>query len=341
MSRVLQPVVSVVTPTYNRRTSLDRLLQGLRKQTYSASQFELVAVDDGSSDGTVEHLRGLELPYAMRVFQQAHAGPAVARNLGVAQASGRLILFLDDDVLPVPTLIEEHVRTHADATDLVVIGPMSPPLGWPRPAWIKWDEETLKQQYRDMLAGEWACTPRQFYTANASVDRARLVRSGGFDGNFKRAEDVELAFRLQENGARFTFNPRAEIVHFASRSFAAWRRTAHQYGRYDVIMQRDKGTEMLNNAYAEFHLRHRLNRLVIRLCLGRPIASRSAVAALSAMVLAADSVGAARAARWALSGIFSVRYWQGVSDEIGSSALVLRSINEHRPAPRSQFDQLR
>jgi glycosyltransferase involved in cell wall biosynthesis len=317
MTPVQQPIISIVTPTYNRRLSLDRLLEGLREQTYPASQFELVVADDGSTDGTVEHLRGLQLAYALHVFQQAHAGPAEARNLGVANARGRLVLFLDDDVLPAPTLIEEHVRTHGEATDLVVIGPMSPPHGWRRPAWIKWDEGTLQQQYRAMLAGEWACTPRQFYTANASVSRERFLQAGGFDGGFKRAEDVELAFRLEGQGARFEFNPRAEILHFASRSFAAWRRTPYQYGRYDVVMQRDKGQKMLDNAFAEFHARHVLNRLVIRACLGRPMVGLTMVMALSGAVLAADSFGIDRAARWALSSIFSVRYWQGVCDELG------------------------
>src|SRR5258708_7250786 len=163
------PVVSVVTPTYNRRASLDRLLSGLRVQTFPADRFELVVVDDGSTDGTVPYLRSLDMPFSGRVFEQAHAGPAEARNLGVAQARGRIVLFLDDDVLPVPSLIEDHVTTHGEATDLVVIGPMSPPRGWRRPAWIRWDEETLQQQYRALLEGQWVCTPRQFYTANASV----------------------------------------------------------------------------------------------------------------------------------------------------------------------------
>jgi glycosyltransferase involved in cell wall biosynthesis len=324
------PAVTIVTPTYNRRSSLDRLLGGLRAQCFPPDQFELVVVDDGSTDGTLEYLRTVEMPFNLRVFQQVHAGPAEARNLGVTQARGRLVLFLDDDVLPDPALIGEHVATHAAATDLVVIGPMSPP-SWPRPAWIRWDEETLQQQYRAMLEGKWACTPRQFYTANASVGRDRFLQSGGFDGRFKRAEDVELAFRLQDRGARFTFNPRAEILHFASRTFAAWRRTPYQYGRYDVIMQRDKSQQVLDNACVEFHDRHPLNRLVIRACLGQPLLGQATLAALSTAVLAADKVGASRVARWGLSSIFGVRYWQGVSDELGSSALVLQAIGAQRP----------
>jgi glycosyltransferase involved in cell wall biosynthesis len=313
--------VSVVTPTYNRRASLDRLLNGLRNQTVAANCFELVVVDDGSTDGTVEHLRELEMPFAVRVLQQAHAGPAEARNLGVANATGRVVLFLDDDVLPVPTLIEQHVAAHREVDDLVVIGPMSPPEGWPRPAWIKWDEQALQQQYRAMLAGEWACTPRQFYTANASLLRERFLAAGGFNPQFKRAEDVELAFRLERAGARFAFSPTAEILHFASRSFTAWRNTAYQYGRYDVVMQREGTYPTLERAVEEFHNRHPLNRLAIQACLGRPRVSGLVVQALSAVVLVADRFRAERIARWSLSSIFSILYWQGITEALGSRAV--------------------
>src|SRR5262249_31158424 len=153
------------------------------------------------------------------------------------------------------------------------------------PAWIKWDEQALQQQYRAMLAGEWACTPRQFYTANASLTRERFVASGGFNPRFQRAEDVELAFRLERAGARFTFNPTAEILHFASRSFAAWRRTPYQYGRYDVVMQREGTYQILDRAFQEFYHRNPLNQLTIRACLGRPRLGSLTVGVLSGVVL--------------------------------------------------------
>jgi glycosyltransferase involved in cell wall biosynthesis len=327
------PFVSIVTPTYNRRANLARLLHGLREQTYPPELFELVIVDDGSDDGTVAYLRELDVPFTLRVHEQAHAGPAEARNRGVEHAVGRLIVFLDDDVLPVPEVLAEHVATHGDATDLVVIGPMSPPGDWPRPAWIRWDEDTLQAQYRAMIAGEWACSPRQFYTANASVLRERFLDAGGFDPRFKRAEDVELAFRLQDRGARFTFNPRAEIFHYASRSFAAWRRTPFQYGQYDVVMQRDKRHYLFDRACEEFHRRHPLNQLMVRATLGRPPIARTALGVLSGTVLAANRLGAARVARWGLSAIFGIQYWQGVSAELGGALPARRAIAVARRDP--------
>jgi GT2 family glycosyltransferase len=326
------PRVSVVVPTFNRRESLRRLLDALAAQTYPATDFEVLVVDDGSTDGTNQMLERVMPPYALRALWQANAGPALARNRGVAAARGALIVFLDDDVEPLPELLAEHLAAHDDASDLVVIGPMSPPADWPRPAWVRWEEDMLLAQYHAMLAGEYPCTARQFYTGNASLPRARFLDAGGFDGTFKRAEDVELAYRLRDRGARFRFSPRADVKHFASRSFAAWCRTPYQYGRYDVAMGRDKGHEAFACAVHEFHGRHPLNRLLARLCVGRQPLVTGAVALLRTAALAAPRLGVPRAAGFALSAIFNLLYWQAVSNELGGRTPTWRAIAMAAPA---------
>ncbi|MGH2355432.1 MAG: hypothetical protein ACRDJN_27810, partial [Chloroflexota bacterium] len=156
----------------------------------------------------------------------------------------------------------------------------------------------------------------------------QFLAAGGFDAGYKRAEDVELAYRLRDRGARFIFNPRADVLHYAWRSFAAWARTPYQYGRYDVLMHREKGHEALPCAFVEFHQRHPLTRLMVRLCLGRPPLVQGAVLALRGVAAVADRARANRAATLALSGIFNLLYWQGVSDELGGAAPVWRGIAE-------------
>ena len=318
------PSITVVTPTFNRRSSLARLLDGLSQQTYPMEQFEVVVVDDGSTDDTLAYLRGRQTPFALRIVQQSHRGPGSARNLGVSQARGDVVLFLDDDVVPAPNLVERHSCGHQANPAAVVIGPMLPPPDWLRPAWVRWEEEKLERQYQAMREGKHACTARQFYTANASLRRTPFLEAGGFDPCFARAEDVELGYRLQEHGARFVFDPHAVVRHFASRSFAAWRRTPYQYGRYDVIMHRDKQHGTLRTAAGDFHRRHWLGRLLARLAAGRPPLVHSAVLVLSLSALAADRLGARRCASAALSGIFNLLYWHGVSDELGGRAVFRR-----------------
>jgi glycosyltransferase involved in cell wall biosynthesis len=321
--------VSVVVPTYNRAASLGRLLQALAEQTYPAHAFEVIVVDDGSADGTLGRLREWSFPFALRILQQEHGGPAQARNLGVRHATGDLIVFVDDDVVPVPELLDEHVRSHGLGSDLVVVGPMSPPRDWRRPAWVRWEEDMLQVQYRDMLAGKYPCTPRQFYTANVSLPRARFVQAHGFDATFKRAEDVELAYRLRDLGMRFVFNPRAEVRHYASRSLSAWLRTPYQYGRYDVIMARDKGQETLQCATYEFHERNWLTRTMTRVCVGRPMLFGPSVQVMRIAVQAADRLSVPpRIAGMLLSGLFNVMYWQGACDELGGRGALMDTLAE-------------
>src|SRR5689334_7590279 len=80
------PLVSIVVPTYNRRAGLERLLLALAAQTLPAERFEVVVVDDGSDDGTAQLLATRATPYRLRAVNQANAGPAAARNVGVRRA---------------------------------------------------------------------------------------------------------------------------------------------------------------------------------------------------------------------------------------------------------------
>jgi GT2 family glycosyltransferase len=326
------PRIAVVIPTFNRRAALARVLEELGRQSLAPTLFEVVVVDDGSTDGTADWLHGRTFPYALRVVAGEHGGPSRARNLGIEAARAPRVLFLDDDVLPVRDNLAEHLAA-ADANGperTVVIGPLSPPPGVPRPPWLRWVDRTLERQYRALAAGEYAPSARQFYTANASVPRALLTAVGGFDPTFLRGEDVELAYRLARAGATFAFAPRADVHHHAAHSFATWRRTSYQYGRYDVLMEREKGLPALRHAARELHGRHRLTRVLARATTGRPALARATEALLTVVVDAADRVGAEGAAMLALSGLANLLYWQGVADALGGREATLRLIGSAR-----------
>src|SRR5689334_5698711 len=96
--------VSFVIPTYNRAAVLVECLQALDRQRESGIPFDVIVVDDGSSDGTAAALASLQptLGVAVQGLRQENQGPAVARNRGVAQARGELIVFLGDDIIVEP-----------------------------------------------------------------------------------------------------------------------------------------------------------------------------------------------------------------------------------------------
>src|SRR5215510_7510615 len=118
-----RPIVSVIVPTYNRALSVKRLVDAFGFQTCSFQNFEVFVVSDGCTDDTVAMLRHNEVPFTLQVLEQSNQGPAAARNFGAEHAKGQLLLFLDDDVEPTASLIEEHLRAHQRKLSQVVIGP--------------------------------------------------------------------------------------------------------------------------------------------------------------------------------------------------------------------------
>lgn len=314
---VTGPIVSVVLPTYNRLSRLRRVLAGLAAQTVADASFEVVVVSDGSTDGTDDYLASDRLPIAVHAICQHNQGPAAARNAGVGVARGRLILFLDDDVVPTPTLVQRHLDIHGrEGPGVVVLGPMLTPADHVMSPWVAYEQAMLDKQYEAMRAGAWEPTARQFYTGNASVERDHIVAAGGFDTAFSRAEDVELAYRLAARGLRFVFDPEAVGHHYAERPYESWRRTPYLYGRNDVIFTRDRGQAwLLPQIRREFSDHHRLIRLTTTAAVGRPLLRQ--VLVRSCELIARTTAGRVR--RAALSAVYNVMYYQGITDELRSS----------------------
>jgi GT2 family glycosyltransferase len=312
--------LSVVIPTYNRLDRWPALLESLARQTRPADTFEVVVVCDGSSDGTDDYLRAARMPFDLVLAMQANAGPAAARNKGVALAQGSLLLFLDDDIVAAPHLLEQHVESHRTAGDrAVVIGPMANPVDFALTAPIRWEQAMLYKQYESMRRGDYLPSYRQFFTANASLSREAFLSLGGFDIRFRRAEDVEFAFRLHEAGYRFLFNSKAIGYHYAVRSFASWLQNAHDYGVNDVRFARvHPGAGTFARAHREFGSRHPLVRWATRVCTAKPSLRQGLHALLKSAATVSDRLRADCLTRVALSGVYNLAYYSGMADELGS-----------------------
>jgi glycosyltransferase involved in cell wall biosynthesis len=311
--------VSVVIPTYNRVDRLKRVLAAFELQTFPKDRFEVVVVSDGSNDGTHEYLEALITPIQLKHYCQSNQGPAAARNRGVQLAAGELIVFVDDDVIPSPEIIAEHVAYHRQNDgDCVVIGPMLSPDDFKYSPWVSWEQAKLAKYYRDMLSGQLQPSPRMFYTGNASLSREQLIKSGGFDDSLRRAEDVELAYRLETMGLRFLFNPRAVGYHYAERSFISWQDIPYQYGKNDVIFAREKGqTWLSDDIFRELFRRNWLTRSLVRICLGRPVVTAVVLSLLKAVIVTSDGLRLKNVSLTGCSAIFNLRYFQGACDQMG------------------------
>jgi glycosyltransferase involved in cell wall biosynthesis len=324
-------VLSVVIPTYNRRDSLQKTLDGLARQIYPSAAFEAVVVSDGSTDGTdvflAEYAR--TAPFALRPIVQPNGGPARARNHGVEEAHGKVIVFLDDDVEPSPEFLAVHAAHHTTQDKEVVIAPMlpDPALQWQEPCWIAWEHAMLEKQYGAWRTGEWkGCGPNNFYSGNASLLRSHLLAVGGFDEHFPRQEDVELAFRLQRQcGVHFVFDGAARGIHRPHRRFSSWLAVPYAYGQLDVVraQREDIDWQIIWNAY---HARNAVTRLLASLTLTLPALSVPLRFLLLAAARTAYRLHRAGPAFAALSVVYNLRYLEGIRQELGTPVEMHRRV---------------
>jgi glycosyltransferase involved in cell wall biosynthesis len=326
---VESPQVSVIIPTYNRLERLQMALEAFNHQTVDPSRFEVVVVSDGSTDGTDEFLRGASTSFPLKAVFQTNAGPAAARNRGVDLARGEIVLFVDDDVVAQPDLIYQHLVSHQENSEpVVVIGPMLTPTDFRLGPYVRWEQAMLYKQYEAMTSGIFGPTFRQFYTGNASLRRELLVAVGPFNERLRRAEDIELAHRLARSGAGFIFNKAAIGYHYATRSFSAWLQIAHDYGVNDVVVGRwQRSSGGLETVRREFAGRHRLVRLLTRTFLGRPWLQCCVRLPIRAVATASYRLGLEGVGRSALSGLYNASYYGGLAEGLGGRDEFLRLIH--------------
>lgn len=116
------PFVSIVVPTYNRGPILYNTLLSLRHQTYPQSRYQVIVVDDGSSDATRELLQSsAKMDNLIPVFN-SHQGAAAARNTGVRAAEGELVIFCDSDFIVPANFVQDHVIGHGSHESLALSG---------------------------------------------------------------------------------------------------------------------------------------------------------------------------------------------------------------------------
>lgn len=224
---------SVVIPTYQRRDSVMRGVRALERQTERS--FEAIVVVDGSSDGTAEALRGLDVSFPFAVLEQENAGAAQARNAGVEAAAGELLLMLDDDMVADPSMLSEHDRSHRTGADIVLgdmpIHPDSPDnmLSWGVGEWARGRRERLCEPGAEIGIGD-------LLTGQLSISRAAYDRVGGFDPSFTRegmfgGEDLDFGYRLVKTGYAIVFNPAAISYQYYDVDPARYLRRAREAGR--------------------------------------------------------------------------------------------------------------
>ncbi len=229
--------ITVVMPCYNRSYDLKRILEAYDAQDFNAP-FELIAVDDASTDETFEIITSYTPNrYTLRAIRQpTNLGPAAARNRGIALASAPLILFVGDDILPSPSLVRGHVEAHLQYPHqgVAILGHVRWADDLPQNTLMKHIDGVGAQQfsYYYLKSGQ-EYDYRHFYTANISLKRDLLLAEPTwFDTNFPHAafEDVELAYRLTKHGLRIIYQAHLTAQHYHYHTIRTFARRQYHSG---------------------------------------------------------------------------------------------------------------
>ena len=244
--------VSVVVPTYNRAAMLERTLLSLFSQRTDDANFEIIVVDNNSSDRTGELVESLKAqsPVTLRYLRETQQGNAYARNTGIDQAQAPIIAFLDDDCVADENWVSTIKTTFDRAPEISFVGGRVLPM-WETepPSWLTtahWAPLALLDYGGDELA-IGGSPPRGLLTANLAVRKNVFAEVGGFSPALQRVkggigslEDHEFLLRMCRGGNRGIFLP--ELITRTpvdpERISKAYHRRWHLgHGRFYAIMQ--------------------------------------------------------------------------------------------------------
>ncbi len=193
---------SVVIPTYNRLPILQKCLQAMEAQDFT-QPYEIVVVDDGSTDGTVEflHNHSDRFPH-VRLLLQNHEGAAIARNTGIDVAAGEIIVFIDSDLVVTPVFLSAHAKALANSDRAFTYGLVINTNDFENPT-------SAQVKIQDISTAFFA-------TGNVAIAKHWLIAAGKFDTSFRQYgwEDLELGVRLKNLGLKLIKCPDAVGYHW-------------------------------------------------------------------------------------------------------------------------------
>ncbi len=210
-----EPEISVILCSYNRAATLARCLEQFSQQTVPTENWEVVLVNDGSTDNTDEIAQQKQWPFQLRYIRQENTGLAGARNSAIAGARGKILLLINDDTIAAPDLIEKHLAAQKAHPHSMILGAFEYEPWTLESAFMQVvNRSTVVFGYRDLTPG--GTYDHMFsYTCNLSVPAEAYRQAGLFDTSFKSygAEDTEMGYRLEKAGYRVVYCPEARAGH--------------------------------------------------------------------------------------------------------------------------------
>lgn len=269
-----QPKVSVIIPAYNAVRTLPITLKAILEQTFPQKDYEVIVIDDCSTDGTTNYLKSTTFPDNVIILHhEKNQKHAITRNTGIRKSRGGILIFLDADMEVYSDYIQKHL-THFQNPEVVgVIGSLLPA---PELPYGKYQRYLFEGKRGAMKFNDGAPQPFQvFLFNNTSVRRGSLEKVGLFDENirFYGGEDAELAFRIwKEFPNGLYFDPTIQAIHHDYRSLDEALKIIEDFGEKVVPYLIRKHPEMARLYGIDFIHKKTLNagqrRNILKIAVG-------------------------------------------------------------------------
>jgi cellulose synthase/poly-beta-1,6-N-acetylglucosamine synthase-like glycosyltransferase len=234
------PDISVVIPAFQASATIERCVVALGGQTLPREQYEIIVVDDGSSDATASRA---EKAGARVLRLDRNMGPAAARNAGVAIARGEIVVFTDADCEPTPQFLAALTSPLRD-----------PNVGGSKGVYLSKQRALVARFVQLEYESRYRHTERQksldfVDTYACSFRRADIIRVGGFDPRLRVCEDQEMSFRLAEAGVRVHFAPDARTYHLHCEDVTGYLRKKFRIARWKAAVLRRRPGKALHDSH--------------------------------------------------------------------------------------------
>jgi glycosyltransferase involved in cell wall biosynthesis len=234
---------SVIIPAYNAEELLPECLRSLSDQTIPRDQYEVIVVDDGSTDGTAGVAGSFP---GVRVISQKNQGPAAARNLGAKESKGEFILFTDSDCVPERDWLERMLEPFVD--DQKLAGDKGRYLTRQKELAARFVQAEYQDKYRLL---ERHREIDFIDTYSAGFRRDVFLRYGGYDTSFPVAcaEDVELSYRMSNGGERMAYVPGAVVYHRHPDRWGAYFRKKYKFAYWRMLAVRKNPNKVIKDSH--------------------------------------------------------------------------------------------
>jgi glycosyltransferase involved in cell wall biosynthesis len=219
------PNVSVVVPVYNAQRTISDCIESLLNLNYPRENFEIIAVDNASTDHTTQILSRYNSE--LKIFNEKKRGPAAARNKGIVNATGEVIAFTDSDCVVDREWLKNLVAPLRDDRVGIVGGKiLAKNPGNPI--------EKFCESIHDHNDAINTFRPSYVITMNWASKLSVLKEAGLFNESFIRCEDCDLSFRIMQAGYRFTYSPNAVVYHGNEGKLRGLFREGYQHGFWSI-----------------------------------------------------------------------------------------------------------